>query len=89
MSFDEFYNSKYYNVICSSSFILTEWIWYTEEEKQNDKAKELIEGYLKKYDYIEAARKWWGNMSEQDREIIKSIPNFDADIFEEITGVRV
>ena len=89
MTVMEFYNSRYYNALCSSDFVLTEWIYYTEEEKRADKAKELIGGYLKKYDYKEACAKWWANMTEQNREIVKQIPNFDADKFFEITGIRV
>ena len=89
MTVREFRNSKYYRAIYSSAFILTEWVDYTDEEKQSDKTKELIGGYLKKYDYKEACAKWWTNMSEENREIVKQIPNFDADKFFEITGIRV
>ena len=89
MTVREFYDSKFYHAIRSSDFILTEWIWYTDEEKQTDKAKELIGGYLKKYEYKEACAKWWANMSEENREIVKQIPKFDADKFFEITGIRV
>ena len=89
MTVREFYGSKYYHALTSSPFILTEWIYYTEEEKAQDKAKELIGGYLKRYDYKEACAKWWEKMTQENREIIKQIPNFDADKFYEITGIRV
>ena len=89
MTVREFRNSKYYKAIYSSVFILTEWIEYTAEEKSTDKAKELIGGYLKQYDYKEACAKWWANMSSENREIVTQIPNFDADKFFEITGIRV
>ncbi len=89
MTVREFQKSKYYSAIYSSAFILTEWIEYTAEEKSTDKAKELIGGYLKQYDYKEACAKWWAEMSAENREIIQQIPNFDADKFFEITGIRV
>lgn len=89
MTVTEFYNSRYNKAIWSSPFILTEWVNYTNEEKQADKAKELIGGYLKRYDYKEACAKWWAEMSAENREIIKQLPNFDADKFFEITGIRV
>lgn len=89
MTVREFRNSKYYSAIYSSAFILTEWVEYTNEEKCADKAKELIGGYLKKYDYKDACAKWWANMSAENREIIQQIPNFDADKFFEITGIKV
>lgn len=28
-------------------------------------------------------------MTEENRKIIQSIPNFDADVFEEITGIKL
>ena len=89
MTVREFYSSKYYCALTSSPFILTEWIYYTEEEKAQDKAKELIGGYLKRYDYKKVCVKWWEKMTQENREIIKQIPNFDADKFFEITGIRV
>lgn len=89
MTVTEFRNSRYYRALWSSPFVLTEWVNYTDEEKQADKAKELIGGYLKRYDYKEACAKWWKKMSADNREIIKQIPNFDADKFFEITGIRV
>ena len=89
MSYKEFVNSIYYDAINSSPFILTEWIEYTDDEKKADIRKALDEGYLKTYGYKEACRNWWNNMSESNRHIIKTLPNFSADIFEEITGIRI
>ena len=85
----EFMRSIYYDALCSAPFVLTEWIHYTDEEKAEDKAKELIGGYLKQYGYKEACAKWWSALSDEAKEIIQQIPNFDADKFEEITGIRV
>lgn len=88
MTAEEFYSSKYYRAIISAPFYLTEWIRYTEDEKDTA-AKKTTGFYLKTYSYKEACAIWWEKMHESDREIIKSIPNFDADIFEEITGIEV
>lgn len=81
MTTNEFYNSKYCDALISSPFILTEWI--------NDESKGLIGGYLKEYTFKEACKNWWNKMSNENKEIIKSIPNFNADIFKEITGIEV
>ena len=89
MSARQFLDSKYYEAITSAPFNLTEWIEYSHEEKSQSKEKELIGGYLKEYSYKEACAKWWKKMSEENKEIIKSIPNFDAKIFKEITGIEV
>lgn len=89
MTAKEFKNSKYYAALISVPFVLTEWVNYTEEEMKKDNTKKLIGGYLKKYSYKEACATWWNKISERDKEIIKSIPNFSKEIFEEITGIDV
>ena len=89
MSLRDFYRSRYYEALCSAPFMLTEWIPYTEEEKKADPEKEMIGGYLKEYTMKEAWANWWGKTSEKDKKIIQEIPNFDAKIFKEITGIEV
>ena len=83
MSLRDFYRSKYYEALCRAPFLLTEWIPYTEEERKADPEKELIGGYLKEYTMKEAWANWWGE------KIVQEIPNFDAKIFKEITGIEV
>lgn len=85
----EFRRSKYYDAIRSAPFVLAEWIYYTDEEKSNDKAKELIGGYLKEYEWTEACKNWWNKLSDKAKETIKAIPNFTAEKFKEITGIKV
>lgn len=89
MSMRDFYRSKYWYAMCSVDFPLTEWAEYTEEEKQADEKKALIGGYLKKNTYQYACARWWEDMSEENREIIMSMPNFDAEVFKDITGIEV
>ena len=89
MSLLDFYRSRYYEALCSAPFMLTEWIPYTEEEKKADPEKEMICGYLKEYTMKEAWANWWGEMSEEAKKIVQDIPNFDAKIFKEITGIEV
>jgi hypothetical protein len=89
MTMGEFLNSKYYSAIISSDFNLTEWIPYTEEEMEKDESKKLIGGYLKSYTYKEACKNWWNGMSRKNKAIICSMPNFDANVFKEITGIEV
>ena len=89
MSLRDFYRSKYYEALCRAPFLLTDWIPYTDEEKKADLKKEMIGGYLKEYTMKEAWANWWGKTSEKDKKIIQEIPNFDAKIFKEITGIEV
>lgn len=89
MSLRDFYRSRYYGALCSAPFILTEWIEYTDEEKAEDEDKAFIGGYLKTYTMEEAWANWWDALTDENKEIIKSIPNFDAEIFKEITGIEI
>lgn len=78
----EFYQSEFWKAICSSSFDLTEWV-IDKEPKENG-----VDGKLVVHTYEDTCRKWWANMAKENREIIKSIPNFNIDVFCEITGIR-
>ena len=88
-SLSEFRDSKYYRALTSSSFNLTEWVEYTDEEKKEDIDKAMIGGYLKEYTYKKACANWWNNMSEDNKMTILSIPNFDKSVFKDITGIKI
>ena len=69
-----------------------QWVYYsnmTDEEKAEYPEAEITGGYLKKLDNTGCAAFWWDRLSEKEKEIIKSIPNFDAGIFKVITGIDV
>lgn len=61
----------------------------TDEEKAAHPEAETTGGYLRKRTTADNARKWWAGLSADDRNVILSLPNFDAAIFKEITGVDV
>ena len=77
----EFYNSKYFEAICSSDFPLTEWV---NDENPSENG---VDGKLKVNTYEEACRRWWKGMSQNNKETIKHIPNFNIDVFCDITGI--
>ena len=86
---EEFMKTKWYKALTSSEFNLTEWRSYTNEEKEHDERKRFIGGELITIPYKEACANWWASLSDKDKAIIKTIPNFDANIFAEITGIDV
>jgi hypothetical protein len=61
----------------------------TDEEKAAHPEAKTTGGYLKERTTADNARKWWAELSADDRNVILSLPNFDAAIFKEITGVDV
>ena len=71
---------------------VVEWVYeenMTDEEKAAHPTYETTGGYLKVLDEYECGQLWWGSLSDRRKEIIKAIPNFDAEIFFQCTGVRV
>jgi len=61
----------------------------TEKEKAENPTYETTGGYLKVLDESECAQMWWDGLSERNRGVIREIPNFDAGIFEECTGIKI
>ena len=61
----------------------------TEEEKAAHPEHKTTGGYLKELDNSGCALTWWKQLSEADKREIINIPNFDRDIFKEITGIDV
>ena len=69
-----------------------EYVWFdtmSDEEKSAHPEAKTTGGYLKERTTADNARKWWAGLSADDRNIIFSLPNFDAVIFKEITGIDV
>ena len=93
MTLEDWRNSKAYRALVRMPRQGTEWISsikMSEEEKKENPRWEIKKGYLKKVRYDDAYRqKWWNELKETDKKAIKSIPNFDKDIFKEITGIDV
>ena len=73
-------------------FPLNVWICkedMTDEEKKNNKDWKTMGGYLKTLPYKEAWKEGWKNATQEQKDWYKSLPNFDAKIFEEITGINI
>ena len=71
---------------------VVEWVHeenMSDEEKADNPSYETTGGYLKVLDNSECAQLWWDGLEADKKEIIESIPNFDSDIFEQCTGIKV
>ena len=60
----------------------------TDEEKKNRPEHETTGGYLKSVSFKEACALMWQNMDKGEKQSVKDLPNFDAVIFEKITGIK-
>ena len=70
---------------------LTVWVSYdtaTKEEKQEHKAEiEICGGFLKSINYKDAWRLAWNKASIEERKKLFDLPNWDNQVFKEITGI--
>ena len=94
-------NWTYYNwlssyaraVMCDCPCTKTIWIDSDEmidSEKEENPTWECTGGYLKTIEVTNYDKQvWWDNLNDSDKESVMSLPNFDKDIFKEITGIEV
>ena len=71
---------------------VVEWIYsedMTDEEKAEHPTHETTGGYLKVLDESDCGQLWWGSLSDRQKNIIKTLPNFDPEIFYQCTGINV
>ena len=73
-------------------FYLNKWIReseMTKQEKTKHPGSSAIGGYLKTFSYKEAWVNFWKETDEENRKKFLALPNFDAQIFKDITGIDV
>ena len=73
------------------NFNLTVWVSHdtaSEEEKEKYKTEiEICGGFLKTLDYKAAWRIAWDKASKEEHKELLKLPNWDNEVFEEITGI--
>ena len=91
MTLREWRETKAAYLMCHIRFDTTEWVReerMTDDEKAENPQHEILGGYLKEYSEPHYAFvEWWDALTEDERDIIKAIPNFDADKWYQITGI--
>jgi hypothetical protein len=73
-------------------FYLNKWIPesdMTDEEKKAEPKFHVRQGYLKTFTWHEAWANYWRDSHEEEKQKVLNLPNFDAEIFKEITGIDV
>lgn len=83
-------NARYILMGCPSNTL--ERIWkedMTDEEKTTHPEYSVTGGFLKHTEKESERQVWWNNLSERDKNVVKQLPNFDKEIFKEITGIDV
>lgn len=68
------------------------WVWdydMTEEEKEQHPEYSVTDGFLKNIERERERQEWWDSLTKERKNIVMSLPNFDKNIFKEITGIDV
>ena len=68
------------------------WVYsedMTDDEKKEHPEHDVTGGFLKEFDYSKKRQNWWDELDSDDKKTIKSLPNFDKQKFERITGIKV
>ena len=68
------------------------WVYsenMTDDEKKEHPEHNVTGGFLKEFDYSKNRQNWWNGLYKDDKEKIKSLPNFDKEKFERIVGIKI
>ncbi len=83
-------DARYILMDCPSNVLF--WIWeddMTDEEKEQHPEYSVTGGFLKHIEKETGRQMWWDGLSDRKKDIVMQLPNFDKDIFKEITGITV
>ena len=90
-SYMDWWNSEARRLLNQIPKNVVEWIYsedMTDEEKAENPTYETTGGYLKVLDESECGQIWWDSLTDIQKGIIRAIPNYDKEIFEQITGIK-
>ncbi len=83
-------DARYILMDCPSNVLA--WVWdddITDEEKEQHPEYSVTGGFLKHIEKETGRQMWWDGLSDRQKDIVMQLPNFDKDIFKEITGITV
>lgn len=61
----------------------------TEEEKEKYPEYSVTGGFLRNIEEERFRQAWWDGLTKWSKNIVMGLPNFDRDVFKEITGIDV
>ena len=91
-TFRDWWNSEARYLLNKIQHNVLKWVEsdnMADKEKEQHPEYETTGGYLKELDESECGQIWWNSLSDHEKDIIKALPNFDAEIFSECTGISV
>ena len=91
-TFRDWWNSEARSLLNRIQKDVLEWVWsddMTDQEKEDHPEYKTTGGYLKELDESECGQIWWNSLTDREKDIIKGLPNFDPEIFAQVTGVKI
>ena len=91
-TYQDWLNSEARYILMNCLTDITEWVRdddMTDEEKEQHPEYSVTGGFLKYIEKETGRQMWWDGLSDRQKDIVMSLPNFDKDIFKEITGIDV
>lgn len=83
-------DARYILMDCPSNILA--WVRdddMTDKEKKEHPEYSVTGGFLKNVEVEGERQEWWDSLTKEKKDIVMSLPNFDKDIFKEITGIDV
>lgn len=94
-TYADWFNSDARRILIRMPIIDTKFIYLPDMTKcdiKNNPEAKYTYGFLKRTvgnNINKQRQKWWDKLSEDDKKIVMSLPNFDAEKFYQCTGIRV
>ena len=83
-------DARYILMNCPSNVIARVWDDdMTDAEKEQHPEYSVTGGFLKHIEKETGRQMWWDGLSDGKKTIVMNLPNFDKNIFKEITGIDV
>ena len=83
-------DARYILMNCPSNVLA--WVWdddMTDKEKEQHPEYSVTGGFLKNVERERERQEWWDSLTKEGKYIVMNLPNFDKNIFKEITGIDV
>ena len=92
LTYRDWLNSDARYILMNCPANILSWIWeddMSDEEKSEHSEYIITGGFLKHIEKETGRQVWWDGLSDSQKEVVMNLPNFDKEIFEEITGIKV
>ena len=91
-TYQDWLNSEARFVLSDCPVDVAEWVRdgeMTDREKEQYPGYSVTGGFLRSAKNEKERQEWWDRLAKEKKDAVMKLPNFDKDIFKEITGIDV